>query len=129
MFEEEDPLPCSQKHAAGGDGDGLGRSGQGHAKVTGHVIGPFGGVLKPWRVLGDKPVEKLMKIPASRRVCVFHDYKAATGVADEHGDNTFRDPAGPEDITHPVRDLDCAFATGFNPNGFVLDLERLHGKT
>lgn len=127
VLEEEDPLPSSEEHAAGGDGDGFRRPGQGHAKVTGHVIGTFAGVLKPRRVFRDKTVEKFMQILASRGVGVFHDYKATTGVSDEHGDDSLRDPAGFEDFPHPVRDLDRALSPGFNPNGIVLDLEWLHG--
>ena len=129
MFEEEYSLPCSQKHASGGDRDGLRSSSQGHAEVTGHVIRSFDGVLKPRRVFGNKPLEKLMKVPAGRRVGVFHDHEAATGVAHEHGDNPLRDPAGSEDIAHPARDLDRALTMGLNRNSFVLDMEGLHDGT
>ena len=129
MLEEEYSLPSSEEHASGRDGNVLRRPGQGHAKVTRHVIGTLAGVLKPRRVFWDKAVEKFMKVPAGGRVCVFHDHEAATGVTDKHADDSLGDPAGFEDIAHPVRDLDRAFTTGFNPNGIVLDLERFHGRT
>ena len=129
VLKKEYPLPSSKEQASGGDRDGLRSPGQGHAKVTGHVIWTLAGVLKPGRVFRDKALKKLMQVPAGRRVGVFHDHEAATGVADEHGDNSLRDPTGFENIAYPVRDLDCALSPGFNPNGIVQDLERLHAET
>lgn len=126
MLEEEYPLPSTQKHTCGGDRDGLGRSGQSHAKVTRHIIGTFTGVLKPRNVLGDELVEKLVQILAGGRVCIFHDHQAAAGVADENSHNSLRNPAGFEDIVHVPGDLDRAFTPGFEGDGVVLDLERLH---
>ncbi len=123
MLEEEYPLPGSQEHPAAGDRDGLRRSCQGHAKVTGHVIGPLTGMLKPRRVFGDEAVEKFVQIPTGGRVGVFHDHKAAAGVADEHRQNTLRDAADLQKMAHLSGNLDSSLAAGFNLNGLVPDKE------
>ncbi len=72
-----------------------------HPDVTGHIIRAFAGMLEPWRILRDQPLEKFMEIPPGRGIRIFHEDKAAAGVSDKERQHPFRqagafqNPPGP----------------------------------
>ena len=94
VFEQEDSLPCPQRHAPSDDGNDLARPRQYHPDVAWHVVRTFLRVYEPRSVLGHEFVEKHFHVPPCAGVCVFHDDQARAGMLHEYGDSAVSD-AGP----------------------------------
>ena len=87
VLPEEDARPGAEAEAASDEGDDLGRAGERHLDVAGHVVGTFVGVCEVRIVFGHEAVDEAFQITARRRIRVFHDNETAAGVAakDSHG--------------------------------------------
>lgn len=88
VFEEEATLPCTKEEVALLEGNGLGGAGEGHADMTGHIIGSFEGVGEVAVVFGDHAIEELFEIMACAGVGIFHEEEATTGVAAKDSEQT-----------------------------------------
>jgi len=86
MFKEENALPRAELHSAVSNRNGFAGACEDHADVRWHVVAAFGAVREVIGVFRHETVEKCFQIAACRRVGIFHDDDAATGVLNKNGD-------------------------------------------
>jgi len=83
MFEQENALPGSELHLAIDDRHGLTGACQDHTDVRWHVVTALGTVRKIIRVFRHETVEEFFEVAPCRRIGIFHDDHAATGMLDK----------------------------------------------
>lgn len=62
----------------------LARMCQHHPDVRRHVVAAFGIVAEVMGIFWNQTFEKLLQIPPCRRIGIFHDHNAATGVLNKN---------------------------------------------
>lgn len=83
MFEQKNALPGSQLHFPINNRHRFTGARQDHADMGWHVVAAFGTMLEIIRIFWHEPVEEFLQIASSRRIGIFHDDQAATGVLDK----------------------------------------------
>lgn len=117
MFEEENPLPGAECHAAILNGYRLAGAGERHAYVAGHVVGSFQRMNEPRGAFRHELIKEGFQILPRRGIGVFHDYQAGAGVAHKHGDDTIADAGIRNGTQHLIGDFNQPFATGADADG------------
>lgn len=92
MLEEEYALPRAEHQSPCGNRYGLAGARQNHAEVRSGVVGTFIGVDVVVLVFRNESLEKRMQIGPSRRIGIFVNDEARTGVLDKHRGHTRRYP-------------------------------------
>jgi len=85
MFEQENALPGSQLHFPLDNWHCFAGPREYRADMRWHVIGPFGAMCEIIAVFRDEPIEEFFQVTSRRRVGIFHDDYAATGMLHEDG--------------------------------------------
>ena len=98
MLPKEYPLPGSELHPTGADGNNFAGPSERHLDMTRHIIRPFEGVVEVRIVFGDETVEPTLKISTGRRIRILHDDQATAGVLAEYRDGAGGHSTGCYDV-------------------------------
>lgn len=100
MLPKKYPLPGSELHPTGADGNDFAGPSERHFDMTRHIIGPFEGVLKVWIIFGDEAVEPTFEISTGRRISILHDDQATAGVLAEYRNGAGGHATGCHDVRY-----------------------------
>ena len=105
VLPKENPLPGSELHPTGADGNDFAGPSERHLYMTRHIIRPFESVVKVRIVFGDETVEPTLKVSTGRRISVLHNDQATAGVLAEYRNGAGGHATG----CHEVSDLSGNF--------------------
>ena len=120
VFKDEDPLPGPQGHLAIDNGNNFTCAGEGHAQVTGGIIGTFESVNIVAGLRRDS-FEIAVEISPGARVSIFIDDEAGTGMANEDGNSADFNPTLAHSSGDLFGDLVGSFAASANGDLCVFD--------